>query len=278
MIPYLDLLEQNRQLIEQNRQLTEQVQILLARVDLLTNNMAALKEENQHLKDEIAFLKGQKPRSKIPPSTLEGPKSKDKEKQSGLSRGKYSRKKKTSLEIHQEQIIQPSSIPEDAIFKGYKSYSVQDIIFKPHNTQYKIARWQLSDGTYICGCLPQGIHGHYGTELIAYIVNDYYACRVTEPLLLEKLHQRGILISAGQLNRILIESKEVFHQEKEGLLAAGIKAHNQVQTDDTGARHKGQNQYTNVIGNKWFSIFTTTDSKSRINFLRLLARIVSTNI
>jgi hypothetical protein len=102
------------------------------------------------------------------------------------------------LDIHQEQIIQPASIPNDAIFKGYKSYDVQDIVFKPNNTRFLLARWQLPDGTYICGELPRGIHGHYGPELIAYILNDYYACRITEPLLLDKLHQRGVLISEGR--------------------------------------------------------------------------------
>jgi hypothetical protein len=84
------------------------------------------------------------------------------------------------------------------------------------------------------------------------------------------LRQRGILISEGQLNNILIQGKEAFHQEKNELLYAGVKAHDQIQTDDTGARHKGQNQYTNVIGNEWFTVFTTTDSKSRSNFFRIL--------
>jgi hypothetical protein len=252
---------------------TEQIRPLLRRVDELTNEVTLLKEENQKLKDEIAVLKGQKPRPKIPPSTLEGPKSKDKDqgKNPKVSRGKHPRKKKkTSLEIHQEQVIQPPTIPEGAIFKGYKRYAVQDIIFKSNNTRFLLARWQLPDGTYICGELPKGIHGHYGSDLIAYILNDYYACRVTEPLLLEKLHQRGILISEGQLNNILIHGKEAFHQEKSELLHAGIMAHNQVKTDDTGARHKGKNEYTNVIGNKWFSVFTTTHSKSRANFFRVL--------
>jgi len=235
------------------------------------NLVAAQKEEIQQLRDEIAVLKGQKPRPKIQPSALEGSKSKDKEIKPRIPRGKHPRKKKKStLEIHQEQFIQPISIPEGAIFKGFKTYDVQDIIFKPSNTRFMIARWQLADGTYVCGELPKGIYGHYGPELIAYIINDYYACRITEPLLLDKLHQRGVLISEGQLNNILIHGQDAFHQEKNELQPAGIEAHNQIQTDDCGARHKGKNQYTNVIGNKWFTVFATTDSKSRANFLRLL--------
>lgn len=256
-----------------NIHLGKENQRLQDQLDISLNTITLQREDIQRLKDEIAVLKGQKPRPKIPPSTLEGPKSKDKSQNqnSRISRGKYPRKKKkVLLEIHQEQIIQPTSIPTEAVFKGYKSYDVQDVIFKSNNTRFLLARWRLPNGTYISGELPKGIQGHYGPDLITYILNDYYACRVTEPLLLEKLHQRGVLMSEGQLNTILIHGKEAFHQEKDELLYAGVQAHNQIQTDDTGARHKGKNQYTNVIGNEWFSVFTTTDSKSRSNFFRIL--------
>jgi len=265
--------EQLSQQAEQISQQAEQISRLLVRIDELVNAMALLKEDNQGLRDEIAVLKGQKPRPKIPPSQLEGPKGGNKGGEGNkpkIPRGKHPRKKKTLLEIHQEQVVQPHFIPEGAVFKGYKSYDVQDLVCRSNNTRFLIARWKLPDGTYVCGELPKGIHGHYGPELIAHILNDYYACRVTEPLLLDKLHQQGVLISAGQLNNILIDAKDLFHEEKDELLVAGIAAHNQIQTDDCGARHKGKNQYTNVIGNEWFSVFSTTDSKSRVNFFRLL--------
>lgn len=41
-------------------------------------------------------------------------------------------------------------------------------------------------------------------------------------------------------------------------------------TDDTGARHQGQNGYCTVIGNDLFAHFSSTGSKSRENFLRIL--------
>jgi hypothetical protein len=258
------------ELVRQNRLLLEQLAQQAERLDELTNKVAALEEENQRLRDEIAVLKKQKPRPKIPPSKLEGPKSKDKESKPKTSRGKHPRKNKTKLPIHEEKILQPSSIPKGALFKGFQCYTVQDTIFQPHNTRYKIARWQLPDGSYISGELPSGVCGHYGAELVSYILHQYFACRVTEPLLLEQLHARGVLISAGQLSNILSENKQPFHDEKNELMAAGVKAANQIQTDDTGGRHKGKNQYTTVIGNQWFTVFTTADSKSRTNFFRLL--------
>ena len=188
----------------------------------------------------------------------------------GQPRGKLRKKKKTILQIHEKPVIQPENIPEGAKFKGFNRYTVQEIIFESHNIQYQLARWQLPDGSYITGELPKDVHGHYGPQLISYILHQYHACRVTEPLLLDQLHAFGILISAGQLNNILIENKDSFIQEVAELLPVAARVEKQVQVDDTGGRHNGQNQYTTIIGNRWFSIFATKDSKSRVNFLQLL--------
>ncbi len=188
----------------------------------------------------------------------------------GQPKGKPRRKKKTLLQIHEKPVIQPINIPEGAKFKGFNRYTVQEIVFKPHNIQYQLARWQLSDGSCITGELPKDIHGHYGHQLISYILHQYHACRVTEHLLLDQLHAVGILISAGQLNNILIENKDAFIEEVAELLPVAARIEEQVQVDDTGGRHNGQNQYTTIIGNRWFSLFSTTDSKSRVNFLKLL--------
>lgn len=264
-------------LADENHQLRQEV-------DILTNKLVFLGELVQQLRDEIAVLKGQKPRPKFPPSKLESkqnssdqpdnpdpnkPSPKKKEKP-GQPKGKKRKKKKTILEIHNDVVLQPAIIPEGAIFKGYKRYSVQDIIIKTNNTQYLRARYKLPDGSYVMGELPPNIHGHYGPEIITYIFDQYHSCRVTEPLLLAQLHARGVLISAGQLNNILIQDNSLYEQEVNELLVVGIEADNQVQVDDTGGRHDGDNQYTTIIGNRWFSVFTTTDSKSRINFLKLL--------
>ena len=147
---------------------------------------------------------------------------------------------------------------------------MQDLVFNSHNTVYELERWLLPDGTYISGQLPNGIHGHYGPILIAYVLHQYYGCRVTEPLLLMQLREAGILISAGQLNNILINNNDIFHKEKQEILPAGIAFTGQIQTDDTGARHSGKNGYSTIVGNEFFTFVSTTDSKSRVNFLQVL--------
>jgi hypothetical protein len=259
------LSEQSAQLIEENRWLKE-------RLDIALNAIAQLQEENQRLRDEIATLKGQKPRPKIPPSALEGAKSKDKQNDKNkLSRGKHPRRKKTAhLEIHARNRIKPKSIPVGGVFKGCQKFTVQDIILQPYNTVYELERWQLPDGTYVTGKLPENIRGHYGPQLVCYILHQYYGCRITEPLLFAQLKEIGVLISEGQLSNILIQTKEAFHQEKNELLPAGIAATGQVKVDDTGARHRGHNGYSTIIGNEYFTYIVSTESKSRINFLQVL--------
>ena len=305
-------------------------------IDEMANMLAMQKELIQQLRDEIANLKGQKPKPKIPPSKLEGPKSRldwrkrigpinyqsksllfaswvksstnfatppprhcftmiasavaTLQKRSldicrlgnlvitkvrrlgkpGQPRGKPRRSKKTLLQIHEKPVIQPVNIPEGAVFKGFKRYAVQEIIFRPHNIQYQLARWQLPDGSYISGELPEDVQGHYGPQLVSYILHQYHACRVTEHLLLDQLHALGVLISAGQLNHILIENKDFLVEEVAELLSTAVRVEGELQVDDTGGRHKGQNQYTTIMGNRWFSVFATTDNKSRVNFLELL--------
>ena len=97
------------------------------------------------------------------------------------------------MEIHSKVRIRPESIPERSVFKGCKKFAVQDIVIQSSNTLYELERWQLSDGTYVAGELPANIRGHYGPQLVSYILHQYYGCRVTEPLLLTQLREIGVV-------------------------------------------------------------------------------------
>jgi hypothetical protein len=228
--------------------------------------------EIQTLKDEIARLKDVSPRPKLPPGRLEGSGSGSRGANGkDPTRGKYPRKNKKGLSFHNEQRLKPDNIPEGASFKGIRKYDVQNIVCHAYNTRYLIERWQLPDGTYIEGKLPLYVCGHYGAELRAYVLMLAYSCRVPEELILEQLHRYKIAISAGQLHAMLTEGHDDYHTEKEGLLKAALES-GMIQTDDVGTRHQGKNCYTNVICNEFFVYLTTTDSKSRINFLKILAQ------
>jgi Transposase IS66 family len=225
-------------------------------------------EEIQLLRDEIARLKNQKPKPKIKPSSLEttsnGSKTKKKKK-----RRKKSKTKK--IEIHEVVSIKPDNLSDGSKLKDYQEYIVQDIIIDSWNTCYRRQRWQTPSGEYVLGQLPEHVAGsHFGSTMTAFILYQYYGCHVTQPLIKEQLYELGVNISTGQINNILINNKDRFHEEKGRILSAGLKVSSHINVDDTGARHKGKNGYCTHIGNEYFAWFKSTASKSRINFLNLL--------
>lgn len=225
----------------------------------------------QELRDEIARLKGHNPKPKIPPSVLEQPKRNHPEGNDKKRPGSKKREKTAELVIHDEQKIVAKDVPAGSTFKGYKDFVVQDLRISAHNTRFRLECWQAPDGHCVTAELPSHLGGkHFGTELIRFILYQYHHCHVTQPLLLEQLREMGVDLSSGQLNNILVENNDVFHEEKDAILRTGLEVSNYVNVDDTGARHQGKNGYCTHIGNELFSWFSSTSNKSRINFLKLL--------
>ena len=247
--------------------------LLISIVAIQAEQLHLAKEQIQALRDEVAILKGQKPRPKILKSKLEGKeaqKDEDKKENEGKRPGSTKRSKTGELEIHDTIKLNPEGIQPDWIFKGYSDFIVQGLIIQPHNTKYQRARWLTPAGETVTASLPQDVCGHFDSTLISFIQHQYFSCRVTQPLLLDLIRDLGVDISSGQLNEILTEDKEEFHVEKAGILSAGLTVSGFIQTDDTGARHEGKNGYCTCISNDLFAFFSSSPSKSRINFLGIL--------
>jgi hypothetical protein len=253
---------------------TPLVEALLAIIRQLADRVAELEQTNQELRDEIARLKGLKPRPDIKPSVLESTKPKTERKEGEKRPGSAKRPKTAELKIHDEVPLHAEGLPEGAKLRCYEPYVVQDLNIKNSNIRYLRARYDLPGGGSVLAPFPKGVlpvaGGHFGPNLIAYILDQYHQAQVTEPLLVEQLWEYGIDISVGQLHRILTENHEIFHQEKDEIRAAGLAASSFIGTDDTGARHRGRNGYCTVIGNDLFAYFESSDHKSRLNFLHVL--------
>jgi hypothetical protein len=250
---------------------TPLVEALLAILDLQHQRIGQLEETVQQLRDEIAILKGQKPRPPIAPSALEKPPAvppPPEQKRPGSDK----RSKNAQLLIHHTQWLDVPDAPPGSVHKSYESFVVQDLHIEARATRYWRQRVQTPDGGTILAPLPPEVlpGRHFGRGLVAYVLHQHHHNGVTQPLLLEQLHEWGIDISAGQIHSLLTEDAGIFHQEKDELLPAGLSVSSYVGVDDTGARHQGHNGYCTAISNDLFAFFQSTDSKSRINFLRVL--------
>ena len=121
---------------------------------------------------------------------------------------------------------------------------------------------------------PSEVDSHFGVGLRQYILLQVTQNHVTQNRLLEELRERGIDISAGQISNILLQGHDDLHAEKDELLPTAREISGYLHCDDTSARHQGKPAVCTHIGNEWFASFSTTPSKSRLNFLRLLCQPV----
>lgn len=167
------------------------------------------------MRDENAILKGQKPRPTISPSRLESPTPASRPKD-GKRPGSDKRSKNSNLIIPDEIKLHPDNLPLGSVFKGYEPYVVQELTIKAKASRYLRARYELPDGGSVLASLPEDVlpGRHFGPNLICYILNQHHHAYVTQPLLLEQLHDFGIDISAGQLSRMLTENQEFFTKKR----------------------------------------------------------------
>jgi hypothetical protein len=237
--------------------------------------LALLLELVQQLRDEIARLKGLKTRPRIRPSPLEKPRPPRRRPEPGHEPGSlHDRHPKVErLTIHDTVVLHPTDLPIGSTLKDYEDIVVQGLTIEPHNVLYRRARYQTPDGRTVLAPLPPTaavVGRHFDPTLVTYLLDQHYDQRVPQQLILEQLWDWGIDISEGEVNALLTERLEVFHQEKDELLPVGLEVSPYVQADDTGARHQGHNGYCTYVGNDWFASFTSTDTKTRRNFLEVL--------
>jgi hypothetical protein len=244
----------------------EQTPLVLALVEIIRRQDAEIKA----LREEIHKLKGTTQRPKIEPSRLLKPRKPD--QPGGQRPGSAKRHKTEQLPIHVEQPLVIAGLPAGTQIEGYRDFVVQDLHIAARNTRYRRTVYRLPDGTRQVAALPADVRGHFGVGLKQFMLYQVHQTHVSHARLLEQLHEYGIDISAGQVNAILLRGHEALHAEKDALLPTAREVSGVLHTDDTSARHRGQNAVCTHIGNQFFASFHTTDSKSRLNFLRLLCQ------
>ena len=237
-------------------------------VQVLEDN-ARLKAENAELRDEVARLKGLKGRPKIAPSGME------KATQPGATtkgQRKIGRRgsKRSKLTLTETKVVKAENIPAGSRLKGYEDFIVQDLIVRSTTVLLRRERWRLPDGSTIVAPLPAGVTSHFGPELKRFVLAQYHQGQTTMPRLLALLADLGVVVSKRQLVRLLNDGKDAFLDEARDVLRTGLDEASWITVDDTGARHKAKNGVCTQIGNDQFTSFSTTGSKSRLNFLELL--------
>lgn len=225
-------------------------------------------EKIKILEDEIAKLRKTPKRPKFSPNKMQPRQRSKKAPGSNIppSMTCSSLAQKESSEI----AVTPENLPAGSKYRGFQPFTVQEISLIAKEITYKLEIWETPSGEVLHGKLPVEMQNqHFGPTLRAMEAN-LYAQGMTQPCIHEFLNGIGIEISSGQVNNILLNEAEGYSAASEAILTAGLEEAPYIRTDDTGEKHEYKSCYCTHIGGKYFAYYTTTSSKSRANFLRIL--------
>jgi len=257
--------------IPENQRTVPWVQSLVGLVQNQAELIVHLQVTTQELRDEIARLKNTPKRPKFRPPGSKSTSGKNRNE--APNRDSSNDERSAPIQKAKEEIVvKPLNIPNGSRFKGYSAYSIQELTLTPKDVIYKLEVWQAPDGSIIRAHLPPEIEGsHFGSDLRA-LIHGLYASGMTQPALFQFIRNVGIEISEGQLHNVLMGEARGYEKQSEAILSAGLEEAPYIRVDDTGAKHCYQNGYCTHIGGQYFAYYKTTASKSRLNFLQLLAK------
>lgn len=260
----------------ENESVSEAVFVLLQLVERLNQENEKLKIENQKLRDEVNLLKGEqgKPNVRGNKKGNQGNVSSEKEiKKREEKEEKKSKTKKDRIKIDRTEVckVDQSELPNDAEFKGYESIVVQDIVVTTNNVEYQREKfYSPSEGKTYLGDLPIGVKGEFAPGIRALVCTLKHVGNMSEPKILEFLENCGIFISQSTISRILTNDETGFNKEKKDIFLAALGSTPYHQIDDTTVRVNGQNHYSQIFCNPYYTAFFTVPHKNRLTILDIL--------
>jgi hypothetical protein len=251
------------------------IRALLALVEEVVAENRALRAENQQLRDELTRLKGGSGRPKIRPGKPVGGStdySSEPERRSAPKTWQK-RGKQDQLRIDRtEQVaVDPAVLPADAVFKGYETVVVQDLVLRTDTIAFELEVWySASERRSYRARRPAGYTGTFGPHLRALVLTLAYAGGMSEHKILELVRSTGIEISAGTLSNLLTESRAAFTAEAREVLEAGLASGPWQHLDDTTTRVNGTGHYCQILCNPLYTAYQTTPKKDRLTVIDVL--------
>ena len=225
------------------------------------------------MRDAIQRLQGEHGAPRIPGNTSPPPRDDSSETERRVPQPWTKGRKRPTLRIDREQRLEvdPATLPLDAVFNGYETVMVQDLLLQADTVSFHQAKWYSppTGQTYLAA-VPSGYEGAFGPGIKALTRAWYFAGEMSEAKMRDVFASVGVALSAGEVSNLLIQPQEPFHAEAAAGLAAGLRSSPWQHLDDTPTRVNGQNHACPVLCNPLYTAYQTTASKDRPTGLDVL--------
>lgn len=246
-------------------------------VEKLAGENDKLRSDLQAARDEIARLKGEQGQPHIRGRNRSDVSSEQERQVTGkLPKAKGSKNAKLTITRSETVAIDRSTLPADAVSKGYDISIVQDLVITTDVIELKRETYYSpSRHLSFTAPVPAGYEGGFGPRLKAVTILLKTIGTMTETPITQVLTSFGVDISKSSVDRILLKDKQPFHDEKTAIFTTGLQSTTYQHIDDTAARVKGVNQHSHVICNPFYSAFFTRKRKDRLSVLSILSMVDS---
>jgi len=247
---------------------------LLNVIETLHAEVVQLRAENQQLRDELARLKGGSGKPDVTPPTPSAPPrdhSSERERHTPKPRQKGRKLGILVPTRTQRCVVDPATLPPDAIHHDTAEVIVQDLRVQPDIIRFVREVWYVpSTNQTITAPLPAGYHGEFGPHIQALTLTLGHGANVSQPSLLTFFQDAGIAIGKGTIARWLRDHRTTWHSDAEAIHQAGLASSEWQATDQTSTRVDGQNERCHVLGNPLFTVYQTRPGGTRQDVLAVL--------